>query len=139
MSAFLGAKPTLTNRWTVDPFGVKADIPKLRRGACDGPWARILEEKNRSLFYRRTIQQIKTPGRNRGLFLREALPLLAALSGLFARLLSLLTGLLLAALSGLLFRLLGLLSALIWIILAHSYSNFLGEVLVECHHSNNSL
>ena len=92
---------------------------------------RILEEKIRSPFYR-TIQQIKTPGRNRGHFLREALPLLAALAGLFARLLGLLTGLLLAsllaALSGLLVRLLGLLSALIWIILAHSYSNFLGEV-----------
>jgi hypothetical protein len=41
----------------------------------------------------------------------------------------------LTALSGLLARLLGLLSALIWIILAHSYSNFLDE----CHHSTNSL
>jgi hypothetical protein len=54
-------------------------------------------------------------------------------------LLGLLAGLLLAALSGLLVRLLGLLSALVWIILAHSYSNFLGEVSIECHHSNNSL
>jgi hypothetical protein len=55
---------------------------------------------------------------------------LAALSGLLARLLRLLTGLLLAALlaalSGLLARLLGLLSALIWIILCHSYLQFLG-------------
>jgi hypothetical protein len=53
---------------------------------------------------------------------------LAALSGLLARLLGLLSGLLLAALlaalSGLLARLLGLLSGLIWIILAHNYSNF---------------
>jgi hypothetical protein len=64
---------------------------------------------------------------------------LSALTGLLVRLLGLLTGLLLAALltalSGLLARLLGLLSALIWIILAHSYSNFLDE----CHHSTNSL
>jgi hypothetical protein len=45
----------------------------------------------------------------------------------------------LAALSGLLARLLGLLAALIWIILAHSYSNFLSEVLLECRHSNNSV
>ena len=58
------------------------------------------------------------------LFSEKALPLLAAL---------------LAALSGLLARLLGLLAALIWIILAHSYSNFLSEVLLECRHSNNSV
>jgi hypothetical protein len=60
---------------------------------------------------------------------------LAALSGLLARLLRLLTGLLLAALlaalSGLLARLLGLLSALIWIILCHSYLHFLGEELLN--------
>jgi hypothetical protein len=62
--------------------------------------------------------------------------LLAALSGLLVRLLALL-----AALSGLLVRLLVLLTALILIliILAHSYLQFFGEVLLECHHSNNSL
>jgi hypothetical protein len=68
---------------------------------------------------------------------------LAALSGLLAWLLGLLTGLLLVALlatlSGLLARLLGLLSALIWIILAHSYSNFCCELLLEYHHSTNPL
>ena len=60
--------------------------------------------------------------------------LLAALSGFLVRLLALL-----AALSGLLVRLLVLLAALILIILVHSYLQFFGEVLLECHHSNNSL
>ena len=77
-------------------------------------------------FGRRTIQQIKTPGRNRGLFFSvEALlllaALLAALSGFLVRLLALL-----AALSGLLVWLLVLLAALILIILSHiRISNFL--------------
>ena len=60
--------------------------------------------------------------------------LLAALSGFLVRLLALL-----AALSGLLVRLLVLLATLILIILVHSYLQFFGEVLLECHHSNNSL
>jgi hypothetical protein len=62
--------------------------------------------------------------------------LLAALSGFLVRLLALL-----AALSGLLVRLLVLLAALILIliILDHSYLQFFGEVLLGCHHSNNSL
>ena len=82
-------------------------------------------------FYRRTIQQIKTPGRNRGSFirrdtllLRAALSaLLAALTGLRFRLLVLLVRLLLAAalLAAALAALLVLLSALVWIVLGHSY------------------
>ena len=58
---------------------------------------------------------------------------LAALSGFLVRLLTLL-----AALSGLLVRLLVAL-ILILIILDHTFLQFFGEVLLGCHHSNNSL
>ena len=72
-------------------------------------------------------------GERRGVLLLLA-ALLAALSGFLVRLLALL-----AALPGLLVRLLVLLAALILIILGHSYLQFFGEVLLECHHSANLL
>jgi hypothetical protein len=64
---------------------------------------------------------------------REVLLLLAALSGLLIRLLTLLIRLLLTALSGLLVRLFTL------ILIGHSYLPFFGEVLIECHHSTKAL
>jgi hypothetical protein len=107
---------------------------------------------NRNMFRgwtaRLIIQQIKTPGRNRGLFdlRRVTLFLLAALSGLLVRLL-----VLLATLSGLLVllirpllatalltaALLVLLSTLILIVLGHRYLQFFCEILLERHHSTN--
>jgi hypothetical protein len=85
--------------------------------------SRSLEKKECIASYRQTIRQIKTPGRNRGSFIRrDALllraalsALLCALTGLLVRLLGLLVGLLLAAalLAATLAALLILLSALV--------------------------
>ena len=105
------------------------------------------EGEDASLPIGKQSNKYKPPAETGSSFIRGgALLLLAALSGLLPRLL-LLTGLLLAALlaalSGLLPRRLLLtrllLAALILFILSHSHLQSFGEVLLESHHSTNSL